>query len=114
MPNELWAYLTTKKINTLKHQVHVAIQIVPVTKQDAYSLIDKAIAVIEKSGVDYRVGAMETVMQGPYDKLMQVARDAQLACMVNGAEEIVVTMKVHARQDGDVTWEQKLDRHADT
>jgi uncharacterized protein YqgV (UPF0045/DUF77 family) len=50
---------------------------------------------------------METVMQGPYDKLMQVAKEAQAICLEHGADEVVVTMKIHARKDGDVTWEEK-------
>jgi uncharacterized protein YqgV (UPF0045/DUF77 family) len=89
------------------HQVHIAIQIVPISKSHPYPIIDKAIEVIEKSGVQFRVGAMETVMQGPYDKLMQVAKEAQAICLEHGADEVVVTMKIHARKDGDVTWEEK-------
>jgi uncharacterized protein YqgV (UPF0045/DUF77 family) len=94
----------------MNHIVHVAIQIVPVSKEHPYPIIDKAIEVIERSGVDYRVGAMETVMQGPYDKLMQIAKEAQQACLDAGAEEVVVTMKVHAKRNADVSWEEKLDK----
>lgn len=92
----------------MKHQVHIAIQIVPLTtKAHPYSLIDKAIEVIDKSGVEYRVGAMETVMQGDYDTLMRIAREAQQVCLDHGADDVVVTMKVHAKRDSDVTWEEK-------
>ena len=91
----------------MQHNVHVAIQIVPVAKGDHYVIINKAIEVIDKSGVDYRVGAMETVMQGQYDKLMQVAKEAQQAALDAGAEAVVVTMKVHAKRDGSVSWEEK-------
>jgi uncharacterized protein YqgV (UPF0045/DUF77 family) len=93
----------------MKNIVHVAIQIVPVSKEHPYPLIDKAIEVIQRSGVDFRVGAMETVMQGPYDKLMQIAKEAQQACIDAGADEVVVTMKVHAKKNGDVSWEEKLE-----
>jgi len=95
----------------MKNQVHVAIQIVPVTKGDAYALIDKAIEVIAASGVEYRVGAMETVMQGEYNQLLDIAQKAQEACLDAGADEVVVTMKVHAKRDSDVTWEDKLARY---
>jgi len=92
----------------MKNQVHIAIQIVPLSaKQHPYTLIDKAIAAIEKSGVDFRVGAMETVMQGDYDILMKVAKEAQQACLEAGADEVVVTMKVHAKRNNAVTWEEK-------
>jgi len=96
----------------MKHQVHVAIQIVPVSKEHPYPIIDKAIQVIKDSGVDYRVGAMETVMQGDYKKLMDVAQKAQEICLQWGADEIVVTMKVHAKKDGDVRWEDKLEKYS--
>ena len=92
----------------MKNQVHIAIQIVPICKdQHPYSVIDKALDVIAKSGVAFRVGAMETVMQGDYDTLMKVAKEAQQVCLQAGAEEVVVTMKVHAKRAGAVTWEEK-------
>ena len=96
----------------MKHQVHVAIQIVPISKGHPYPIIDKAIDVIKNSGVDYRVGAMETVMQGDYKMLMDVAQKAQEICLQSGADEVVVTMKVHAKKDGDVTWEDKLEKYS--
>ena len=96
---------------TMNHDVHIALQIVPITRQPAYPIIDKAIEVIKQSGVKFQVGPMETVMQGDYDTIMAVAKRAQQACMDAGADEVVVTMKVHARKTGDVSWEEKnLDR----
>ena len=95
----------------MKHQVHVAIQIVPISKEHPYPIIDRAIEVIEKSGVDYRVGAMETVMQGEYHELMTIVQKAQEACFEAGADELVVTLKVHSRKNGGVTWEEKLEKY---
>ena len=96
----------------MNNTVHVAIQIVPVSSQHPYPIIDKAIEVIEQSGVDYRVGAMETVMEGPYDKLMDIAKRAQQACLDAGADEVVVTMKVHAKKAGHVSWDEKLEKYS--
>jgi len=95
----------------MKNQVHVAIQIVPISKEHPYPIIDKAIAVIKDSGVDFRVGAMETVMQGDYETLMDIVAHAQDACLDGGADEIVVTLKVHAKRGAAVTWEEKLDKY---
>jgi uncharacterized protein YqgV (UPF0045/DUF77 family) len=95
----------------MKNQVHVAIQIVPISKEHPYPIIDKAIAVINDSGVDFRVGAMETVMQGDYKTLMAIVERAQDACLEDGADEVVVTLKVHAKRNADVTWEEKLDKY---
>ncbi len=91
----------------MKHQVHVAIQVVPISREHPYPIIDKAIEVIKNSGLEYRVGAMETVMQGDYDRIMNVVKEAQEVCLKDGADEVVVTLKVHARRNGDVSWEEK-------
>lgn len=92
----------------MQDQVHIAIQIVPISSEhQPYAIIDKAIDVIAKSGVDYRVGAMETVMQGEYDTLMRVVKEAQSACLQAGAEAVVVNVKIHAKRRGPVTWEEK-------
>jgi uncharacterized protein YqgV (UPF0045/DUF77 family) len=91
----------------MKHQVHVAIQIVPISKGHPYPIIDKAIDVIHASGVAYKVGAMETVLQGDYDVIMQVVKKAQEICLEAGADEVAVNIKVHAKKDSDVTWDEK-------
>ena len=96
----------------MKHQVHIAIQIVPISKEHPYPIIDKAIEVIKMSGVDYRVGAMETVMQGDYRQLMDIVEKAQDACLNGGADEVVVTLKVHAKKDSDVSWVEKLEKYS--
>jgi uncharacterized protein YqgV (UPF0045/DUF77 family) len=54
---------------------------------------------------------METVIQGQYDKVMAVVKAMQVTAMENGAGEIVVTLKVHAIKDQDVTWEGKLSKY---
>ena len=95
----------------MKNQVHIAIQIVPICKEHPYGIIDKAIEVIHQSGIPYRVGAMETVLQGEYDSIMKVIKQAQQVCLDAGADQIVVTMKVHAKKNSDVTWERKLKKY---
>jgi len=92
----------------MKHQIHFAIQIVPITTtHHPYAIIDKAIEVIKKSGLRYEVCPMETVIEGDYDAIMKVIKEAQEVCLAGGADEIVVTMKIHARKDSGVTWEEK-------
>ena len=58
------------------------------------------------------VGAMETVMQGNYRQLMDIVEKAQEACINGGADEVVVTLKVHAKKDSDVSWEEKLEKYS--
>ena len=55
--------------------INLGIQIVPKSKsKDTYALVDKAIEVIQQSGVKYEVTPFETVMEGPQDTLMEVAK----------------------------------------
>ena len=88
--------------------VTVAVQVLPLTS-DPFPLIHKAIAVIRASGVTYEVDAMETVMEGSLDRLLEIARQAHLACMEGGAEQVVTLIKIGDRQLG-TTIAEKVDK----
>ena len=88
--------------------VNVAVQVLPLTS-DPFPLIHKAIAVIQASGVTYEVDAMETVMEGPLDRLLEVARHAHLACMEGGASQAVTIIKIGDRRGG-TTIAEKVDK----
>lgn len=96
----------------MSNNINLAIQVLPKVKNgDAYGVVDKAIEVIQKSGVKYRVCPFETVMEGPYERLMQIADEAQKACFAAGAEEVLVNMKIQRRPHGDVTIEEKTGKY---
>ncbi|MDH5608895.1 MAG: thiamine-binding protein [Cyclobacteriaceae bacterium] len=95
------------------HLITLGLQIVPKSKTnlDSYPLVDKAIEVIQQSGVPYRVTPFETVMEGTYSQLMEIAASAQQAVLQAGADECLVYFRIHYRKDADVTFaEKKLDR----
>jgi uncharacterized protein (TIGR00106 family) len=73
--------------------VNVSVQVLPLV-DDPYPIVDRAIAVIADSQVEYEVGAMETVLQGPLDRLLEVAKAAHLACFEAGAERVVTIVKI--------------------
>ena len=61
--------------------VNIALQILPSSATiHSYKLVDKAIEVIAASGLKYRVTPFETVMEGEYDKIMEIVKQAQQAC----------------------------------
>lgn len=91
----------------MEHTVHLALQIVPISRLPAYPIIDHAIQAIAQSGLPYVVGPMETVVQGTYPEVMAVAEKAQQAAFEAGADELVVTLKVHWRKAGPVRFEEK-------
>ncbi|MCA6075427.1 thiamine-binding protein [Fulvivirga sedimenti] len=94
----------------MKHQINASLQVIPIghpADKTAYGLIDDAIGVIKKSGLRFRVTPMETVIEGPYDEVMNVIRAAQEILLDNGAQELVAHIKVHIHASRDISFEEK-------
>lgn len=75
----------------------LAIQCLPLGgegKEELYRLVDRAIAVIEESGLPFMVGPMETVVQGPIDQLLEVARRAHEAVIEGGGRGAATYLKL--------------------
>ncbi len=89
--------------------VNVAVQVLPLV-EDVFPVVDKAIEVIARSGVKYEVGPMETVMEGPLDRLLEVAKEAHLACFEAGAEKVMTIIKIADRTCG-TTIEEKVAKY---
>ena len=91
--------------------VNLALQVVPkVMDGNSYAVVDKAIEVIQQSGVKYEVGAMETVMEGELDHLIEIAKQAQEACITAGATEVLTYIKIQYRPEG-VSMDEKLAKY---
>lgn len=89
--------------------VNVSVQVLPLA-EDAYGVVDKAIAAIAQSGVKYEVCPMETVMEGQLDRLLDVAKAAHLACFEAGAERVVTIIKI-GDAVGGTTIEEKVAKY---
>jgi uncharacterized protein YqgV (UPF0045/DUF77 family) len=89
--------------------INLAIQVLPLT-DDAFPIVDRAIEVIAASGVRYEVGAMETVMEGTLDQLMDVAKAAHLAALDAGGGKLVTILKIGDSPEG-TTIEEKTARY---
>jgi uncharacterized protein (TIGR00106 family) len=89
--------------------VNVAVQVLPLV-EDAYPVVDQAIQIISKSGVKYEVGPMETVMEGPLDQLLEVAKSAHLACFTAGVEKVVTIIKIGDQVTG-TTIDEKVRKY---
>lgn len=97
----------------MSHNVNLAIQILPLRmdKTDTYAAIDKAIACVKGSGLRYEVCPFETVIEGPYDKVMQLMNDMQDACYSNGVQELLVNMKLHRSIENDMAIDDKIGKY---
>lgn len=91
--------------------VHVSIQVLPVVPENQiYPVVDKVIEFIEKSGVRYEVGPMETTMEGELDELLQVVKAAQAICVKEGASRVVSIVKIDYKPEG-VTIDEKVAKY---
>ncbi|PLR65965.1 MULTISPECIES: MTH1187 family thiamine-binding protein [Bacillaceae] len=94
--------------------VNLAFQVLPKSSRgNTYEIVDKAIEVVQQSGVKYEVGAMETVMEGELDELIEIVKKAQDACISAGATEVMTHMKIHYRPNEGVTMDEKLKKYRD-
>ncbi|WP_018663117.1 MTH1187 family thiamine-binding protein [Heyndrickxia acidiproducens] len=94
------------------NQVTVSFSVVPHAKNDhLYSVVDRAIEVVQKSGVRYEVGAMETTMEGDLDELLAIIKEAQEACTKAGATEVITSIKIHYRPSTGVTIDEKIAKY---
>jgi uncharacterized protein (TIGR00106 family) len=95
-------------------QINLAVQIIPFSKEKKiYALVDKAIEVIQKSGIKYKVCPFETVLEGNYDDIMDIVKKAQEACFRAGADEVIVNIKIQNRKDSAVTINEKMKKYKD-
>ena len=55
--------------------INISLQVIPaVSEERIYPVVDKVIELIDKSGVNYEVGPMETTMEGEMDQLLEIVR----------------------------------------
>lgn len=98
----------------MNNNVNIAVQVLPKSmSKETYDLVDDAIKVIDQSGLKYRVCPFETVIEGPYKEIMQVVEKLQEVCFENGADELLVYLKIQNRKDGNVTIEDKMKKYDD-
>ncbi len=96
----------------MEHNINLAVQILPKSNTtDAYSIIDKAIGVIKRSGLKNKVCPFETVIEGEYDDIMQLLKKMQKTCFDSGAEELLINIKIQIRKDANVSIEEKTGKY---
>ena len=89
------------------NNVNLSLQVIPINEADAYPIIDKAIEVIQSSGLKYEVQPFATLIEGPLEKVLAVALAAKEAALAAGAQELVLNIQIHLKKDKDVSFEDK-------
>jgi uncharacterized protein YqgV (UPF0045/DUF77 family) len=96
----------------MSYKINLAIQILPkANDKNTYAIIDKAIEVIQNSGLKYVVCPFETVIEGTYEEVMRVSKEAQDICFEHGATELITNVKIQRAKDHDVFIDDKLAKY---
>ncbi|MBU3745647.1 MAG: thiamine-binding protein [Sediminibacterium sp.] len=92
--------------------VSASIQILPIgTQRHPYAWVDEAIAIIQKSGIDYRVQAFDTVVEGKYAAVMAVIDQINHQLCNAGCEEWITHLQIQIRSNTAITVAEKLEKY---
>jgi uncharacterized protein YqgV (UPF0045/DUF77 family) len=95
-------------------EASLAIQVLPqsVGGDEVLRIVDTVIAYIKSTGLNMVVGPFETVIEGEFDKLMDIAAECQRICIREGATGLLNYMKM-AYNPGAGVWsiEKKTAKH---
>ena len=95
----------------MEKTINIALQILPSsTSIHPYRLVDSAITVIANSGLKYKVTPFETVIEGKYDEIMAIVKQAQNACYEAGADNLMTYIKIQTSRE-DVSIEDKMEKY---
>ena len=91
-------------------EASLAIQVLPQTAdgEELLRIVDTVIAYIKGTGLRTFVGPFETTIEGNFEKLCEIAREAQKICIREGAGSVSTYMKwVYAPKSGVWSIEKK-------
>lgn len=96
----------------MKNKVNVALQVLPRAEgKNTYQLVDKAIKVIQQSGLKFQVCPFETVIEGFYDEVMDLVKKVHEQCYSSGTETMMTYIKIQSSANADVTIEDKMEKY---
>ena len=92
----------------------IAVQVLPMTAdtEEVIRIVDHVIAYIDKSGVNYQVGAFEATLEGDYDQLMDILKNLPKVAAQISDIPVMVYSKINMATDSDVlTIAEKTDKY---
>ncbi|WP_027090938.1 thiamine-binding protein [Cohnella thermotolerans] len=97
-------------------QALLSIQILPKLKQgddDIVPYVDRAIEIIKASGVPYRVGPLETTMEGDLDRLLDIVKAMNAAMFELGSPSVLSQIKLSVDAAGNASMARLLQKYPD-
>ena len=96
-----------------QHEASIAIQVLPdVAGEDVIRIVDSVIAYIKGTGLSVHVGPFETTVEGDFETLMEIIKEAQLICVREGAPGVASYIKIFYNPNAGV-WsiDEKISKH---
>lgn len=91
--------------------INASVQVVPIAQEkEALPVVDQAIALIQQSGLKYRVGAFATDIEGPYEAVQDLLRRVEDFCYNQREHQFLVYTKLHLSGGRDITIAGKVDK----
>jgi uncharacterized protein YqgV (UPF0045/DUF77 family) len=98
----------------MRPEASIAIQVLPqsVAGEELLEIVDKVIAYIKSTGLKAVVGPFETVIEGSFNELMDIAKECQKICIKEGAPSLLTYLKIAYNPNGG-TWsiDEKTAKH---
>ncbi len=92
--------------------INMALQVLPQAQGvNSYDLVDKAIEIIQASGLKYKVCPFETVIEGTFDEVMNVVKNVHLALEKHGTETLMTYIKIQSNFSSNVSIEDKMEKY---
>lgn len=96
-------------------QALLSIQISPRVNpgEEVIPYVDRAIEIIKASGVTYRVGPMDTTMEGDVDELIAIVKRMNDAMFEMGSPQVISHIKLAINKAGEASIARQLKKYPD-
>ncbi len=95
-----------------RNKLNAAIQLLPLgATQNKYAEVDKAISVIQDSGLRYMVCPFETVVEGTFEEIFKLLEAIKSKTLNQDNEEIIINVKLHCHLHKDLFIDDKLSNY---
>lgn len=82
--------------------------VIPIVEESKVNkVVEKAIEVVQKSGLKFEVGANGTTIEGDLGELLDVIKEAHIVARDYGSGRVYTVIKIDDRKDG-VTISEKI------
>lgn len=93
----------------------LSIQIIPRTPggESVIPYVDRAIDVIKASGLPYKVGPLETTIEGSLDRLLQLVKTMNEAMAEAGCPSVISQIKIYYNPAEGASMARLLEKYPD-